>query len=164
MATRTINTASFGESKVCTKGGTSLSLRRAWKPLGHALRKLRDVSPARSMFLRAASALSIALASITAAAHGAEPPLVQPKGSPDVIQTTGATVGLTLVTGRSKLLRAPTEVRRIAVVDAGIAEVVQVSPRELMVLGKAVGKTDVTIWISGTTRQPVIMLVRVVSN
>ncbi len=118
------------------------------------------------MFLGTASALTIALAALTATAPGAEPPRVQQKGptAADAIEATGATVQLKVIAGRSKLLRSPAEVRRVAVVDAGIADVVQVSPRELMVLGRAVGKTDVTIWISGAKRQPVVMLVHVVSD
>jgi len=120
---------------------------------------------ARPLFLWAASALLLALVGTTAAA-GAEPRLLQPKESlaADAIETSGATVELKVVVGRSKVLRSPADVRRTAVVDASIAEVVQVSPRELMVLGKAVGKTDVTIWISGATRAPVVVLVRVVSE
>ena len=33
-----------------------------------------------------------------------------------------------------------------------------------MVQGKAVGKTDVTIWIGDTTPKPVVVLVRVTSD
>jgi len=124
--------------------------------------------PPSSRFCAPVWAVALVLTSITAAAPaiGAEPPRAEPKQAvvADVIEASGSTVGLTVVARRSKLLRAPAEVSRVAVVDAGIAEVVQVSPRELMILGKAVGKTDVTIWINGATRQPTVVLVRVVSD
>lgn len=121
---------------------------------------------ARSMFLAAALVLTFVLASMTVAAPGAEPPRVQPKDSKaaDVIEISGATAKLKVVLGQSKLLRSVTDVRRVAVVDNGIAGVAQVSPRELMVFGKAVGKTDVTFWLSGAKRKPIVVLVRVVSD
>jgi Flp pilus assembly secretin CpaC len=66
--------------------------------------------------------------------------------------------------GRSKLLRAETNIVRVFVADSTIADVVQVSPREVMLMGKAEGRTDVTIWLGDPTPRTVILVLRVSSE
>jgi Flp pilus assembly secretin CpaC len=62
------------------------------------------------------------------------------------------------------LLRAAANIRRAAVVDSRVSDVIQVGPRDVVLLGKGVGKTDVTIWIGDQTPQPVVVLVRVLRD
>ncbi len=61
---------------------------------------------------------------------------------------------LTLVTGRGELLQFPNDIKQVAAAEPKIADVVVISPREVMVNAKEVGKTTVVIWdaILGPTR------------
>ncbi|MGD0901145.1 MAG: pilus assembly protein N-terminal domain-containing protein [Thermoguttaceae bacterium] len=79
----------------------------------------------------------------------------------DGIEAVRPAFELKVIRGRSKLLRAGADIRRTAVADAGIADVIQVAPRELMIVGKAAGKTDVTIWIGDKAPEPVVLSVNV---
>jgi pilus assembly protein CpaC len=62
---------------------------------------------------------------------------------------------------RSKLLRTKVDVYRTAVVDSGICDVVQFTPREVSIIGKGQGATHVTFWFSDGEHRPVTYLVRV---
>ncbi|MEX2673784.1 MAG: type II and III secretion system protein family protein [Phycisphaeraceae bacterium] len=48
--------------------------------------------------------------------------------------------------GRSRAIQAPWPVQRVAVTDEEIADVVVLSPRQVMLLGRQVGATDVILW------------------
>src|ERR1019366_4821622 len=56
---------------------------------------------------------------------------------------------LTLVTGRGELLTFPDDVKQVATAEPKIADVIVVSPREVMVNAKEPGKTTVVIWEDG---------------
>jgi pilus assembly protein CpaC len=68
---------------------------------------------------------------------------------------------LTVVLRRSKLLRTTVDIYRTAVVDPGVCDVVQFTPREISVIGKGQGATHVTFWFEDGTHRPVTYLVRV---
>jgi len=53
---------------------------------------------------------------------------------------------LALVAGRGELLQFPSEVSRVAIAEPKIADAVVVSPREVMVNAKSVGRTTLVIW------------------
>jgi pilus assembly protein CpaC len=72
-----------------------------------------------------------------------------------------ASNNLTVNVLRSKLLRAPFDIYRVAVVDQGICEVAQHTPREVSIIGKSTGATHVTFWFDGGDRRPVTYLVNV---
>jgi pilus assembly protein CpaC len=55
---------------------------------------------------------------------------------------------LALVTGRGELLQFPNDVKQVAASEPKIADVVVISPREVMVNAKEPGKTTVVIWDS----------------
>lgn len=57
---------------------------------------------------------------------------------------------LSLLTGRGELLRFDRDVQRVAVAEPRIADAVVVSPYELMINGKGVGKTTIIVWESGS--------------
>ena len=68
---------------------------------------------------------------------------------------------LSVVLHRSKLLRTKVDIRRTAVVNPTVCDVVQFTPRELSVIGRSQGATHVTFWFEDATTQPLTFLVRV---
>jgi pilus assembly protein CpaC len=56
---------------------------------------------------------------------------------------------LSLPRGTSLLLVSPAAVQRFTVGDPGIAEVVVVSPTEMLINGKGLGSTSLIIWEAG---------------
>jgi len=68
---------------------------------------------------------------------------------------------LTVILRRSKLLRSQTDIARTAVVDSSVCDVVQFSPREVSIIGKGQGATDVTFWFQDPNMQPRTYLVYV---
>ena len=65
---------------------------------------------------------------------------------------------------RSKLLRTKVDVYRTAVVDQRVCNVVQYTPREVSIIGNALGATHVTFWFEDDSRRPVTYLVKVVPD
>lgn len=63
--------------------------------------------------------------------------------------------------GRSRLLYFPAGIRRTAVSNAEVSDVVQVSPKESLVLGRKQGISDITIWLVGQDTAPITIVVRV---
>ena len=66
---------------------------------------------------------------------------------------------LTVPLGLNKLLRAKADIYRVSVVDSSICDVIQVSSKEVLVVGKKEGSTHVRLWIR--SQRSFIMLVRV---
>jgi pilus assembly protein CpaC len=62
---------------------------------------------------------------------------------------TPATKTLRLTTGRGELLQFTEDVKGVAAAEPKIADVVVISPREVMITAKDAGKTTVVIWQSG---------------
>lgn len=96
----------------------------------------------------------------------AEPPPaagpVLPEGSPfEAIAESGT---LTVQVRRSLLLRTQKDVFRTAVVDDAICEIVQFTPRELSIIGRAQGSTHVTFWFDDPNMLPVTYEVEVVPD
>ena len=56
---------------------------------------------------------------------------------------------MTLVTGKSTLLRLDAPIDRISVGNPAVADVTIISPRELYLLGKSFGSTNVILWSKG---------------
>jgi pilus assembly protein CpaC len=56
---------------------------------------------------------------------------------------------ITLITGRGQLLEFAQDVKQVAAAEPKIADVVVISPREVMVNAKQPGKTAVIIWANG---------------
>lgn len=55
-----------------------------------------------------------------------------------------------LITGRGELLQFPDDVKTVASAEPKIADVVVISPREVMINAKEVGKTTVIVWDSAS--------------
>jgi pilus assembly protein CpaC len=60
--------------------------------------------------------------------------------------TPAAREAITLITGRGELLQFPADVKGVATAEPKIADVVVISPREVMVNAKEPGKTSVIVW------------------
>ena len=68
---------------------------------------------------------------------------------------------IVLMVRRSKLLRTKVNIYRTAVVDSGVVEIVQFTPREISLIGKSTGTTHVTFWFEQEGAKPITYLVRV---
>ncbi|MBC7855136.1 MAG: pilus assembly protein N-terminal domain-containing protein, partial [Pirellulaceae bacterium] len=105
---------------------------------------------------------------VIAVQNEAQPPAPAPLPAPDgdadlkkhfeVIAQTGE---FSVQVHRSKLLRTAKDIYRTAVVDDGVLEIVQFTPREISLIGRAQGATHVTFWFDDPATQPVTYLVNV---
>lgn len=66
---------------------------------------------------------------------------------------------LKVVTNRSLVLRTRYNLYRTAVVDPSICDIIQFNPRELSIIGRAVGSTHVTFWFEDGSFKPVTFVV-----
>lgn len=64
-------------------------------------------------------------------------------------QNTAKTVTMTL--GRGELVQFSNDIVRVAVAEPKVADAIVVSPREVMIAAKGLGKTTVAIWETGST-------------
>jgi pilus assembly protein CpaC len=69
---------------------------------------------------------------------------------------------LTITVGKGDLLQFTSDVQRVAIAEPKIADAIVVSPREVMINAKGVGKTTVVVWETGAG--PVRYDVNVVSD
>ena len=72
-------------------------------------------------------------------AHAQEPP-------------AAAARDLFVTTGKSLVVDSPVTIQRVAVADSTLAEAIAVTPREVLVNGKAPGETTLIIWQQGGNR------------
>jgi Flp pilus assembly secretin CpaC len=63
--------------------------------------------------------------------------------------------------GRSLQLRAKADVYRTAIVDAAVCDIAQFTPRELSIVGKSMGQTQVTFWFDDPRLAPQTYLIDV---
>jgi len=102
------------------------------------------------------------------AAAAPEAPTAQPRqpALPLATATADYSIELRIQLGHSTQLRAGTPIRRIAVADPSVSDVIQLAPRDLTVLGKGKGTTSVTIWLEDGdgAQRPIVVLVRVLSD
>lgn len=68
---------------------------------------------------------------------------------PAMLHALDAPEQVTLVSGRGQLLRFEEDIKQVAASEPKIADVVVVSPREVMVNAKEPGKTTVIVWQKG---------------
>src|SRR5258708_39878893 len=59
---------------------------------------------------------------------------------------------LTVTIGKSVLVDSPAIIERVAVANAALAEAVAITPREVLVNGKAAGETSMIVWQQGGNR------------
>lgn len=66
---------------------------------------------------------------------------------------------LKVISNRSIVLRTRYNLYRTAVVDPSVCDIIQFNPRELSIIGRAVGSTHVTFWFEDGTFKPVTFVV-----
>jgi len=71
---------------------------------------------------------------------------------------------LTVTRRRNKILRSKDNIYRVAVVDPSVCDVVQFTPREVSVIGRGQGATNVTFWFADGKHKPLTYLVKVVPD
>src|SRR5579863_7018579 len=59
---------------------------------------------------------------------------------------------LTVTVGKSVLVDSPDIIERVAVANGALAEAVAITPREVLVNGKAAGQTGMIVWQQGGNR------------
>jgi pilus assembly protein CpaC len=98
-----------------------------------------------------------------AISHAAEPPQDAQAAitAPTPFEVVPEKGIVTLGVRRSLVLRAKSDIHRTAVVDRGICEIVQTTPREITLVGRAAGQTQVTFWFSDATMTPLTYVVEV---
>ena len=74
-----------------------------------------------------------------------------PSGAPIADDQASAQIGpsMTLVVGKSTLLRLPAPIERISLGNPAVADVTMISSKELYLLGKTFGSTNIIMWRKG---------------
>ena len=80
-----------------------------------------------------------------------------PPGAAQKLPSTAERI--TITAGRSTVLEVPRDLKRIAITEPDIADVVVVSERELLINGKRPGTISMWIWFSDNTRTPYELVV-----
>src|SRR5689334_20313004 len=107
------------------------------------------MNPKTTIMLGAKRMLALGL--LWLVAFGSPPAYAQnaPMSAATAVRTLNATVG------KSTVLRLSSPASRVAIADPNIADVVLLGPREVYVLGKAVGTTNLTTWGQAGGAQPI---------
>jgi pilus assembly protein CpaC len=82
-----------------------------------------------------------------------------PAGSP--FEAIGESGTVTVRVRRSLLMRTKVDIYRTAVVDEGVCDIVQFTPREISLIGRAAGTTHITFWFDDPATPPLTYLVKV---
>lgn len=91
--------------------------------------------------VQAISSFALSLLIVAAAAH----PALAQLGTPERV--------ITVARGASELIVLPTNVARLSIGDPEIADAVAVTPREVLVNGRALGSTTLIIWDAANNRR-----------
>ncbi|MBN2577848.1 MAG: pilus assembly protein N-terminal domain-containing protein [Pirellulales bacterium] len=120
--------------------------------------------PPRSLAFFATAGLTAVLFTAAAAAPHPQARAVRARkaGADKRFKVEKPKYELEVVLKRSKVLRSRADIRRVAVSDARVTDAILAPPHDVMILGKAVGKSTVTIWVGNKTPKPVVMLVHVI--
>lgn len=107
----------------------------------------RRITVRRAHRVARASAL-LCLLCITTQIDASAPPLGEPAGAfrASVLDISSATQRITVPLNRSVIIQTSIETSRADVVASDIADVQPISPTQLLVTGKAYGRTDVILW------------------
>ena len=103
---------------------------------------------------------------------GAETPAAKPPADPaitplpqnNLLEVLASSGELTVTRRRNKILRSRDNIYRVAVVDPSICDVVQFTPREVSIIGRGQGATNITFWFADGKHKPLTYLVRVVPD
>ncbi len=73
-------------------------------------------------------------------------------GLAQTVPASGGSRDLFVTVGKSLVVESPVNIQRVSVGDSKTAEALAVTPREVLVNGKAVGETSLIIWQAGGNR------------
>jgi len=76
----------------------------------------------------------------------------------------GATKELKLTVGKSMIVESPVNIQRVSVANGDLAEAIAITPKEVLVNGKAPGETTLILWQQGGNRLFYDLLVRQSTN
>lgn len=93
-----------------------------------------------SISLRVGQALAVLLMSAFGQINAAEPT------APISVPTIANAPALTMVINKSTILRLDAPAARISVANPAVADITPISSREIYVLAKAVGNTNLIVW------------------
>ena len=79
---------------------------------------------------------------------------------PAVCASDAPTGNLSVTVGKSLILDTPSDLRRVSVANGDVAEALAVTPREVLINGKAPGETTVILWQQDGTRSMFDLTVR----
>lgn len=96
-------------------------------------------------------ALLVALAAPATAFAAKAPAAGSPAKADVAVQQAEIAPAMDLVIGKSTLMHLPTAIDRISVGNPAVADVTLINPRELYLLGKSVGSTNVILWRRGAS-------------
>jgi pilus assembly protein CpaC len=92
-------------------------------------------------------------------ADGTPPPMVassravlQAASQAPAAEPRTVTRDMTVTTGKSLVVDSPVQIQRVSVANPEVAEAIAVSPREIVINGKAPGETSVIVWQEGGNR------------
>ncbi|HEU4776707.1 MAG TPA: type II and III secretion system protein family protein [Telluria sp.] len=108
--------------------------------------RTESVHPTRRHPLAAAALLALLAAAAVADAAPAKAPKAAPAESVKVDGRSEIGPTMTLIDGKSTLMRLPYQAARMSVGDARIADVILLNKSEVYMVGKAVGTTNLILW------------------
>jgi len=101
---------------------------------------------------RTACILALVALAVLAAPAGAAPDEPNaPNDMPGVARVDNG-VGVRLFVGASQIVHSPWPVARVSITSPEIADVQVLTPRQVLVIGKSIGRTDLTLWSEGDQR------------
>jgi Flp pilus assembly secretin CpaC len=80
------------------------------------------------------------------------------------VEFAGESTTINLQPGRSLVLRPKVDVHRTAIAAEGIVQLVQLTPREIMLIGHREGKTTATFWFADPAMPPVTYVIDVAAG
>src|SRR6266542_3215121 len=108
------------------------------------------------MFTRSLAAIALFSAFLCMLPARADAPATEQAPGPSAAppqETSGlVTKELTVTVGKSLIVDSPVNIQRVSVANADLADAVAITPKELVVNGKAPGETTLIIWQMGGNR------------
>ena len=102
---------------------------------------------AQEQVARGGAGAAAVIKGVSSTPQATRPADAAPTADPNVLSEIGP--AMNLVIGKSTLMRLPTSIERISLGNPAVADVTMISTRELYLLGKAFGSTNLIMWRKG---------------
>ena len=90
--------------------------------------------------------VALVVGTLTTLAMAVEPVAVKSESSQVVTSATEIAPPLSVVVNKSTILRLEIPATRISVANPAVADITPINPREIYVLGKSIGNTNLIVW------------------